>query len=203
MNIKNLLPGAYQVTAIDQLFGCQETANFTINPANPLTILYTGGTDPAPAGTASATDYLISLTCPGDDFTIEVQAGGGSGGAYTYTWSRGGTVISSGTSNSLNSSTSGIYTVGVSVNTNNPNLIPFGTNAAELTCTTSISFEVREPTVMTVREVKDKRIVPACIDDSASLTFEVLGGNSNGAPYTLSLKVKVYQVLLMVQTQDK
>jgi hypothetical protein len=84
MNISNLLPGAYQVTAIDQLFGCQENANFTINPADPLTVLPTGGTDPAPAGTASATDYLVSITCPGDDFTIEVQAsGGGGGGAYT------------------------------------------------------------------------------------------------------------------------
>ena len=78
--------------------------------------------------------------------------------------------------------------MGVSVNTTDPNLIPFGESCLLLTCTASISFEVREPTVMTVREVKDKRIVPACTDDSASLTFEVLGGNSNGSPYTLSLE---------------
>ena len=188
MNISNLLPGAYQVTAIDQLFGCQENANFTINPADPLTVLPTGGTDPAPAGTASATDYLVSITCPGDDFTIEVQAsGGGGGGAYTYTFSRGGTVISSGNDNRLTSTIAGIYNIGVSVNTTDPNLLPFG-SPVPIACTASISFEVREPSVMTVREVKDKRIVPACTDDFASLTFEVIGGNTNGAPYTLSLE---------------
>ena len=134
MNIKNLLPGAYQVTAIDQLFGCQENANFTINPADPLAILPKGGMNPAPAGVSSSTDYLVSITCPGDSFTIEVQAsGGGGGGAYTYTFSRGGTVISSGNDNRLTSTTAGIYTVGVSVNTNDPNLIPFE-GSSPLTC---------------------------------------------------------------------
>ena len=187
MNIKNLLPGAYQVTAIDQLFGCQENANFTINPADPLIVLPTAGTDPAPAGVSSATDYLVSITCPGEAFTLEVQAQGGGGAAYTYTFSRAGTVISSGNDNRLTSTTAGIYTVGVSVNTTDPNLIPFG-ESAPLSCTASISFEVREPTVMTVREIKDKRFVPACSDDFASLTFEVVGGNTNGSPYTLSLE---------------
>jgi hypothetical protein len=57
-DISNLLPGAYQVTAIDQLFGCQENANFTINPADPLIVTPTGGTTPSPAGVASATDAL-------------------------------------------------------------------------------------------------------------------------------------------------
>ncbi|MDB2315201.1 hypothetical protein N9V42_06425, partial [Flavobacteriaceae bacterium] len=188
MNISNLLPGAYQVVATDQLFGCTENANFTINPAVPLTVAPTGGTTPSPAGVSSATDALISITCPGDTFTLQVQAQGGGIGAYTYTWSRNGVPVPGlAAANTLNGTSGGIYTVDVSVDVSGLD-IPLGKTAADMICSTSYSFEVKEPDLMTVRELKDRRIVPGCSDDDATLVFEVIGGNDNAGPYSLSLQ---------------
>ena len=187
MNISNLLPGAYQVTAIDQLFGCQENANFTINPADPLIVAPTGGTAPPPAGVSSVTDALVSITCPGDPFTLQVQATGGGAVAYTYTWTRNGIPVPGlATGNTLNGVQGGVYIVDVSVDITGLQ-VPLGKLPADLVCTASYGFEVREPTVMTVREKKDRRIVPGCTDDTATLVFEVIGGNNNAGPYTLNL----------------
>ena len=156
-DVSDLLPGAYQVTAIDQLFGCQENANFTINPADPLVVVPTGGTTPAPAGVSSVTDALVTITCPGDAFTLQVQAAGGGGGAYTYSWERNGIAVPGlAAANTLNGIQGGIYTVDVSVDITGLE-IPLGKLPADLVCTTSFGFEVREPSVMTVREKKDRR----------------------------------------------
>ena len=147
----------------------------------------TGGTTPVPAGVSSVTDALVTITCPGDAFTLQVQAAGGGGGAYTYSWERNGIAVPGlALANTLNGVQGGIYTVDVSVDITGLD-IPLGKLAADLVCTTSFGFEVREPSVMTVREKTDRRIVPACTDDTATLVFEVIGGNDNAGPYTLNL----------------
>ena len=188
MNITNLLPGSYQVVAIDQIFGCDETVNFTIGQPDPLIIAPTGGTQPAQvAGTSSVADSKVTINCPGDEFVLEVQAQGGGTAAYTYTWTRNGVQLASGPDNQLISTQAGIYSVDVSIDLSG-NDIPYQKTIADLVCTASYSFEVVEPSTMSVLEINDRRIVPACNDDLAELVFEVLGGNDNAGPYTLSLQ---------------
>ena len=188
MNITNLLPGAYQVTAIDQLFGCDETVTFTINQPDPIVVAPTGGTQPAPVvGSSGVADSKVTITCPGDEFVLEVQAQGGGTAAYTYTWTRNGVQIASGPNNQLISSQAGVYNVDVSVDLS-ANDIPYQKTAADLICTASYSFEVVEPSTMSVLENNDRRIVPACSDDLAELVFNVVGGNDNAGPYTLDLQ---------------
>ena len=188
MNITNLLPGAYQVTAIDQLFGCDETVTFTIDQPDPIVVAPTGGTQPAPVtGASGVADSKVTITCPGEEFVLEVQAQGGGTAAYTYTWTRNGVQIASGPDNQLISSQAGVYNVDVSIDLS-ANDIPYQKTAADLICTASYSFEVVEPTTMSVLENNDRRIVPACSDDLAELVFNVVGGNDNAGPYTLSLQ---------------
>ena len=77
------------------------------------------------------------------------------------------------TANTLNGTQGGVYIVDVSVDITGLD-IPLGKTPPDMVCTTSYGFEVREPTIMTVREIKDRRIVPACTDDTATLVFEVI-----------------------------
>ena len=191
MNINGLEPGIYQVTATDIIFGCQRTETFVIDSSPPLVINVLGGTSSfsQPPG-GIPTDYLISLQCPDDSATIAVQGNGGSINSYFYNFYRNGTQISSGALNSLTTSATGIYTVevGVDFSTMIPSQVPSGLNINNLRCVESVTFEVRTPTEMTISEISDRRIIPACRNDLAELVFTVNGGNDNAGPYTVSLE---------------
>ena len=45
-------------------------------------------------------------------------------------------------------------------------------------------FEVVEPSEMSMVEVFDERVIPACSGDGAQLVFEVVGGALNAGPAT-------------------
>ena len=189
MNITNLLPGVYTVRVIDNIFNCEDTQSFTILPADPITVIPTGGTSPSPqAGVSSVADFKVDITCPGDTFTLEVQAQGGGTINHIYNWTRNGVAIApGGANNQLTTSQPGIYNVEASIDLTGVD-IPYQYTAAQMVCAQNISFEVVEPTVMNIVEVFDRRIIPACSGDTAQLVFEVVGGALNAGPYSLDIQ---------------
>ncbi len=192
MNISGLEPGVYQVTVTDIIFGCFETEQYTVNGAPQLTIGDNGSTTPPPDPNdpSSVADVKIKMTCPGDTATLSVQANGGIINSYTYTWYRNGTIIpGNGTQNTLTTTRTGIYTVTAGINFVDPNLVPFNLNGVnEMRCVVSTSFEVVAATEMSISEINNRRVIPACSNDLAELVFVVNGGNDNAGPYTVSLQ---------------
>ena len=190
MNISGLEPGVYQVTVTDIIFGCFETEQYTVVGAPPLTIGDNGSTTPRPTQPSSVADSKVQMTCPGDTATLAVQANGGIINSYTYTWYRNGTIIpGNGTENTLTTTRTGIYTVEAGINFVDPNLVPFNLNGVnEMRCVVSTSFEVVAATEMSISEINNRRVIPACSNDLAELVFLVNGGNDNAGPYTVSLQ---------------
>ena len=189
MNITNLLPGVYTVRVIDNIFNCEDTQSFTILPADPITVIPTGGTSPSPqAGASNVADFKVDITCPGDTFTLEVQAQGGGTINHIYNWTRNGIAIApAGAGNQLTASQPGIYNVEASIDLTGVD-IPYQFTPAQMVCAQSISFEVVEPTQMSIVEVFDRRVIPACSGDTAQLVFEVIGGALNAGPYSLDIQ---------------
>ena len=98
----------------------------------------------------------------------------------------GNAIAPAGAANQLTASQPGIYNVEASIDLTGVD-IPYQFTAAQMVCAQSISFEVVEPSEMSVVEVFDERVIPACSGDGAQLVFEVVGGALNAGPYTLDL----------------
>lgn len=75
-----LAPGNYSVL-VENDFGCQDTASFSITEPTPLQIQL-----------LSAVDSI----CPGASTTLSVSGSGGNGGPYTFTWYEGATMLGTG-----------------------------------------------------------------------------------------------------------
>jgi hypothetical protein len=189
MNISSLEPGVYQVTVTDIIFGCFETEQYTVIGAPPLTIGDNGSTTPRPTQPSSVANSKVQMTCPGDTATLAVQANGGIINSYTYTWYRNGSIVGSGPENTLTTTRTGIYTVEAGINFVDPSLVPFNlTGVDQMRCVVSTSFEVVAASEMSISEINNRRVIPACSNDLAELVFVVNGGNDNAGPYTVSLQ---------------
>ncbi|MFM9028881.1 MAG: T9SS type A sorting domain-containing protein, partial [Bacteroidota bacterium] len=120
--ITNLTPGTYNVTITDAS-GCTRTASATITQPAPLNL------------SASRTNVFCF---GGSNGTANASASGGTS-PYTYTWSKGGTVIATQgprtTTSSVTNLTAGNYTVVVS-----------DANG----CTRSLSISITQPSQITV-----------------------------------------------------
>ena len=67
----------------------------------------------------------------------------------------------------------------------------------------SISFEVVEPSEMSIVEVFDERVIPPCSGDGAQLVFEVIGGALNAGLILLKYKTVLSLVLRLVEQVEK
>ena len=88
---------------------------------------------------------------------------------------------------SINCKSTGIYNVEASIDLTGVD-IPYRFTAAQMVCAQDISFEVVEPSEMSIVEVFDERVIPACSGDGAQLVFEVVGSALNAGPYSLDIQ---------------
>jgi len=200
MNITDLLPGNYSVTVTDEVLGCSTTKVFEIKEPSELSLDKTGGVAPSVVTGGSATpvssaDWVVDIGCTATEAVLEVQATGGLSAAstgtanYTYSWTRNGSVYTpdAGAGNRVTTTQEGIYQVTVALDLSSAD-VPYLKNLADLSCTKTMSFEVRKPNPYVLVEDRDNRVEPACDGDKATLVFNIVGGTSNSHPYSLSIE---------------
>ena len=180
-NIYDLQPDIYTVTVTDLVLGCSEIKSFTVGgyPELELEGLLIGGLQVNTTGVSSSTaDYVYYLTCNDDNdaaFTLNAT-GGNSNYTITSTVPVGSSVSNIGGSIVIQDGLPGLYTFTVQ---------DVGPNG--LVCDNTKTVQVFNPEALYVVEMVDLRIDPICSGEFGYLEFNVLGGDANRGPYTITL----------------
>ena len=180
-NIYDLQPDIYTVTVTDLVLGCSEIKSFTVGgyPELELEGLLIGGLQVNTTGVSSSTaDYVYYLTCNDDNdaaFTLNAT-GGNNNYTITSTVPVGSSVSNIGGSIVIQDGLPGLYTFTVQ---------DVGPNG--LVCDNTKTVQVFNPEALYVVEMVDLRIDPICSGEFGYLEFNVLGGDANRGPYTITL----------------
>ncbi|MDO7615690.1 MAG: gliding motility-associated C-terminal domain-containing protein, partial [Flavobacteriaceae bacterium] len=180
-NVYDLQPDIYTVTVTDLVLGCSEIKSFTVGgyPELELEGLLIGGLQVNITGVSSSTaDYVYYLTCNDDNdaaFTLNAT-GGNNNYTITSTVPVGSSVSNIGGSIVIQDGLPGLYTFTVQ---------DVGPNG--LVCDNTKTVQVFNPEALYVVEMVDLRIDPICSGEFGYLEFNVLGGDANRGPYTITL----------------
>ena len=180
-NLSNLAPDIYTLTITDLILGCSDIRSFTVGgyPQLELNPILIGGLQLNSSGVSSSTaDYVYFLTCSDDnDAAFTFNAAGGNN-SYTITSSVpvGTTVNNIGGSIIIQDGLPGLYTI---------TLQDAGPNG--LVCDVIKTIQVINPPALYLVEAVDFRVDPVCSGEYGYLEFNVLGGEPNKGPYTVTL----------------
>ena len=194
-NLENLPPGDYYLTITDAVLGCEYPpqlitvggyASVRFNGVETANFVNQRGSG---SGTGTATaDFIYTLECFGEaDASFDLFAVGGSGNLQ-ITAVTPGLVIPPGTGSAVSLSNLAAGTYVFRATDLSPPSDPDGNLLPA--CTDVITVRVVQPEPYRVQIIEEGTRVPACPEDltlGGRLVFEISGGNSFAAPYTVQL----------------
>ena len=184
-NLENLEVGNYSLTVSDTILNCSISQEFTVGGYDQLKLNILASSGPnfeATTGTGTTTDAIILLNCETgfDNGVINVEATGGVGNTYTFTWTKlpgliGPSASAVGNLSSAENLSAGLYRITVK------DQGPDG-----LFCEVSKTVLIKQPSSPSVSFDSVNSSFPSCPNDQLVLKF-VVNNTQPGFDYDIKL----------------